>query len=182
MADLKVGSADAAQPAPSQPGQVAQPFRAVADEARANRPERKALEFRIDAAAERVVAASAGSLPVLSAIGGYDFARPNPRIFPIQESVEAVVGSRRQRALAASLTAAAPGQKPLRQWPTAGPLEARLRDFDAIIDLEIRQRDADLRSAQASVEAARSACAPPPKRAACWRNDSGRASRPTPMC
>ena len=53
--------------------------------ARANRPERKALEFRIDAAEERVAAASAGSLPALTAIGGYDMARPNPRIFPIQE-------------------------------------------------------------------------------------------------
>ena len=132
---------------------VAQPLRAAVDAARANRPERKALEFRIGAATERVAAASAGSLPVLTAIGGYDFARPNPRIFPIQKawkpSWDLGVNIRwplfdggRTRAEAAEAVA------------NRRAVESRLRDFDSLIDVEIRQRAADLRSAQASVEAA----------------------------
>jgi outer membrane protein TolC len=123
-------------------------------EARANRPERKALEFRISAAAERVAAASAGSLPVLAAIGGFDLARPNPRIFPIQKawkpSWDLGVSVRwplfdggRTRAETAEAVA------------NRRAIEARLRDFDTQIDVEIRQRTADLRSAQASVDAAR---------------------------
>jgi outer membrane protein len=131
----------------------AQPIRAAVDVARANRPERKALEFRIGAATERIAAASAGSLPVLTALGGYDFARPNPRIFPIQKAWKPswdlgvsvrwpVFDGGRTRAEAAEAVA------------TRRAIESRLRDFDSLIDVEIRQRAADLRSAQASVEAA----------------------------
>ena len=125
----------------------------VADAARASRPERKALEFRIGAAAERVNAASAGSLPVLTAISGYDFARPNPRIFPIQKEWKPswdvginvrwpVFDGGRTRAEAAEAIA------------NRRAAEARLREFDSIIDVEIAQRTADLRSAHASIEAA----------------------------
>ncbi len=134
---------------------LAQPLRAAVDTARANRPERKALEFRIGAAADRVAAASAGSLPVLTAIGGYDFARPNPRIFPLtgawRPSWDLGVNIRlplfdggRTRAETAEAVA------------NRRAIESRLRDFDSLIDVEIRQRAADLRSAQASVEAAQS--------------------------
>jgi outer membrane protein TolC len=128
-------------------------FPAVVDQAKAARPERKALQFRIEAAADRVVAASAGSLPVLAAGGGYDFSRPNPRIFPIRrewnpswdiginvrwplfdggrthaETAEAIAGRR--------------------------AIEARLRDFDSAVEVEIRQRRADVTSARAAVQAA----------------------------
>ncbi len=65
---------------------AAQPFTPAAGDARDNRPERKSLLFRIDAAEERVEAASAGKLPQLNASAGYDMSRPNPRIFPIQTS------------------------------------------------------------------------------------------------
>ncbi len=127
---------------------------AVVDVARAGRAERKALEFRIAAATEREAAASAGALPVLTAIGGYDFARPNPRIFPIQKAWKPswdlgvsvrwpVFDGGRVRAEAAEALA-------LRR-----SAEARLREFDSTIEVEIRQRAADLRSAQAAVEAAR---------------------------
>lgn len=132
---------------------VAPPFRVVVDEARANRPERKALQLRIDAAADRVAAASAGSLPALTALGGYDFSRPNPRIFPIRRewnpSWDIGVNVRwplfdggRTRAETAEAIA------------NRRAVEARLRDFDSSIEVEIRQRAADLRSARASIEAA----------------------------
>jgi outer membrane protein TolC len=133
---------------------TAQPFRAVVNSAGSIRAERKALEFRISAASDRVTAASAGRLPVLSAIGGYDFARPNLRIFPVQKawkpSWDIGVNVRwplfdggRTRAEVAEAVA------------NTRVLEARLRDFDAGIEVEIRQRAADLRSAQASVDATR---------------------------
>jgi outer membrane protein TolC len=132
---------------------VAQPFKAVATEARASRPERKSLLFRINAAEERVAAASAGSLPVLTAIGGYDLARPNPRIFPIQEQWKpswdigvnvrwSLFDGGRVRAETAEAAA------------NRRAAEARLRDFDSTIEVEIRQRMADLNSASASIEAA----------------------------
>jgi outer membrane protein TolC len=122
-------------------------------QARDLRPERKSLLFRITAAEERVAAASAGRLPVLSAIGGYDIARPNPRIFPIQEAWKpswdigvnvrwSLFDGGRVRAETAEAAA------------NRRATEARLRDFDALIEVEIRQRTADLESARASIEAA----------------------------
>jgi outer membrane protein len=129
------------------------PARAAMDEARDNRPERKSLLFRITAAEERVAAASAGSLPVLTAIGGYDMARPNPRIFPIQEkwkpSWDVGVNVRWSlfdggRARAETAEAAA----------NRRAADARLRDFDSVMEVEIRLRMADLTFASASIEAA----------------------------
>ena len=102
---------------------------------------------------ERVAAASAGRLPVLTAIGGYDLARPNPRIFPIQGAWKPswdlgvnvrwpVFDGGRVRAEAAESVA------------NQRTVEARLRELDASIDAELRQRAAELRSSQAAIEAA----------------------------
>jgi outer membrane protein len=132
---------------------ASQPSKTVINEARENRPERKSLLFRITASTERVAAASAGNLPVLSAIGGYDMSRPNPRIFPIQEQWKpswdigvnlrwSLFDGGRVRAETAEAAA------------NRRATEARLRDFDAGVEVEVRQRMADVRSAGASVEAA----------------------------
>jgi outer membrane protein len=123
------------------------------DDARANRPDRKSLLFRVDAAAERVTAASAGRLPVLTALGGYDLARPNLRIFPIQEKWQPSwdVGVNVRLSLfdggrVRAETAEASGNRRAN--------EARLREFDSVMEVEIRQRMADLTSASAQIEAA----------------------------
>ncbi|CAN5352242.1 hypothetical protein BH23ACI1_BH23ACI1_24930 [soil metagenome] len=50
--------------------------------ARGNRPERAALTGRVAAADAREDAAAAAFRPQVSFNGGYDVARPNPRIFP----------------------------------------------------------------------------------------------------
>jgi outer membrane protein TolC len=130
-----------------------QPFTPSAADARANRPERKSLLFRIAAAEERVEAASAGKLPQLNAIAGYDMARPNPRIFPIQDkwkpSWDVGVNFRWSlfdggRVRAETAEAAA----------NRRATEARLRDFDAGLEVEVRQRMADVTSAGAAIEAA----------------------------
>ena len=128
-------------------------FAVILDQAKASRPERKALQFRIAAAADRVAAASAGSLPALAAAGGYDFSRPNPRIFPIRRewnpSWDIGVNVRwplfdggRTHAETAEAIA------------SRRSIEARLRDFDSAVEVEIRQRRADLASARAAVQAA----------------------------
>ena len=138
---------------PVVPEDFVEPFRVAADQARAVRPERKALQFRIAAAAEREAAASGGSLPALNAVGGYDVARPNTRIFPIERAWRAswdigvnvrwpLFEAGRTRAETAEAAAHRRG------------LEARLRDFDSTVDAEIRQRVADLRSARAAIPAA----------------------------
>ena len=130
-----------------------QPFKAVITEARDNRAERKSLLFRISAAEERVAAAAGGALPVFTAIGGYDMARPNPRIFPIQEKWKpswdigvnvrwSLFDGGRVRAETAEAAA------------NRRAIEARLREFDAAVDAEVRQRTAELRSAAAAIEAA----------------------------
>ena len=124
-------------------------------EARANRPERKALQFRIEAATERASAASSNGLPAVTALGGVDYARPNPRIFPLSAQWRSswdlglqvrwtFLDGGRVKAETAEATA-------LRR-----AAEARLRDFDSGIASEIDQRTADLRSARAAVVAARS--------------------------
>ena len=129
------------------------PSRAAMGEARENRAERKSLMFRIDAAQQRVAAASAGKLPVLTAVGGYDMSRPNPRIFPIQEKWKpswdlgvnvrwSLFDGGRVRAETAEAAA------------NRRATEARLREFDSVLEVEIRQRMADLTSASASIEAA----------------------------
>lgn len=122
-------------------------------EARERRPERKSLQFRIDAATERVSAASAGSLPTITAVGGYDMSRPNPRIFPIQEKWKpswdvgvqlrwSLFDGGRSRAETAEAAA------------NRRAAEARLRELDKIIDVEVRQRLADVNAARASIAAA----------------------------
>jgi outer membrane protein len=139
--------------APSRPGAPAAPTKQAIDDVRANRPERKSLLFRITAADERVAAASAGNLPVLGAIGGYDLARPNLRIFPIQEKWQpswdigvnvrwSLFDGGRVRAETAEAAA------------NRRAMQARLRDFDAGVEVEMRQRMAELESAAASTEAA----------------------------
>ena len=138
---------------PPRPADPPAPTKAVMDEARANRPERKSLLFRINAAEERVAAASAGSLPVLTAAGGYDVSRPNLKIFPIQDrwmpSWDIGVNVRWSlfdggRVRAETAEAAA----------NRRAVDARLRDFDAGVEVEVRQRMAELTSATAAIEAA----------------------------
>jgi outer membrane protein TolC len=121
--------------------------------AKANRAERKALEIRLEGSGERVTAADAGRLPVISTAGGYDVARPNPKIFPREAAWKpswdlgvnvnwSLFDGGRARAEAAE---AAANQK---------AAEERLKDFDANVDEEVRQRAADLASARAGIAAA----------------------------
>jgi outer membrane protein TolC len=126
---------------------------ALIDAARATRAERKALQIRIGGLNERIAAAAAGSLPMLSTVAGYDFARPNPKIFPRQEAWKKSwdVGVNVTWSLFdgdrvhAEVAEASANQR---------AAEERLKDFDAGVDLEVRQRAADVVSAEAAITAA----------------------------
>jgi len=52
------------------------------DEARGARGERRAIERRIEAADEQLAATAASRRPMVAVAAGFDYARPNPRIFP----------------------------------------------------------------------------------------------------
>jgi outer membrane protein TolC len=123
------------------------------DRARGARPERAALAMRVEAAEARIAAADAGKLPTLALGAGWDYARPNPRIFPrtekFQDSWDVSVnaawtvwdGGRRS----ADVAEAAAAERALR---------ARLEELDGLIGVEVRQRRLDL---EAGVAAARAA-------------------------
>jgi outer membrane protein len=125
-------------------------------EARAARPDRKALETRVQGAGERVGAATANTRPVIAVGAGVDYARPNPRIFPRSEewkpSWDASVNftwtfwdfGRVQ----AEVAEARAGERAVRE---------RLADFDTVLDLEVRQRRLDLESANATLAPANDA-------------------------
>jgi outer membrane protein TolC len=135
------------------PPALSQQASALVEAARASRAERKALEIRIGALGDRKAAAEAGRLPLIATVGGYDVARPNPKIFPRQEAWKpswdigvnltwSLFDGGRVRAEAAE---AAANQRAAQE---------RLKDFDANVDLEVRQRAADLASAEAAIAAA----------------------------
>jgi outer membrane protein TolC len=126
--------------------------RMIAD-AIAQRPERRALSDRADAAQARVEAAKAGLRPQIALNGGYDYARPNPRIFPRigewNDSWDFSVNAswtlwdggrvRAERAEAAALGRAA---------------QTRVADFDRQVSFEVRQRQLELESSRAAITAA----------------------------
>ena len=117
------------------------------------RPERQALSSRVEAAQERESAAAAGARPQVALGAGYDYARPNPRIFPrvdewhdswdvsVNVSWTLWDGGRRR----AEEAEAAAG--------TRGSI-ARAAEFDRDLAFEIEQRRLEADSALAAIAAA----------------------------
>jgi outer membrane protein TolC len=122
-------------------------------EAITRRPERRALTDRVEAANARVDAAAAERLPQIGVGGGFDYARPNTRIFPRvarwEDSWDVSVNAtwtlwdggriRADRAEAAAGARAA---------------DARVADFDRQVTFEVRQRQLELESSRAAIDAA----------------------------
>ncbi len=126
---------------------------ALVEAAKRQRPERAALVKRATAAAERRRAAAAELKPAIAIGGGFDYARPNPRIFPHEE--------RWRASWDASVNANWPlfdGGRARSEVAEAAALiratEARLADLDAALAVEIRQRLTELESSRAAIEAA----------------------------
>ena len=138
-----------ASPAPA----AVEDARALIVQARTVRPERRALEQRIRAGEEQLAAVRAGTLPTVAVVSGFDYARPNPRIFPRanrwDESWDAGVNfswnlwdggrTRAEVAQAGTLVTVA---------------RQRLEEFDSVVALEVRQRQLEIDSGRAAVIAA----------------------------
>lgn len=125
----------------------------LVDAAKAARPERRALMARKDAAAARLEAVRGSERPQLSVSGGVDYANPNPRILPRERGWKSswdagvtvawsVWDGGRLRAQAAEAAAA------------VRAAQARLGEFDARLEVDVRQRWLDLESSLAAVSAA----------------------------
>jgi outer membrane protein len=135
------------------PAAAEQTFDALAREGLARRPERKALELRITAADLQKAAAGAARKPVIAVGGGVDYARPNPKIFPRadrwDDSWDAgvnVTWSLWDGGRVAADVAQAAG--------AASAVRARMREFDSVLAVEVRQRSLDISSGTAAVAAA----------------------------
>jgi outer membrane protein TolC len=129
------------------------PFDQLLADARANRPERQALQARMDAIGERRNAAAAGLKPTLGVAAGFDYAKPNPRIFPrtnewhtswdvgVNVAWPLWDGGR----VKADVAEAAANQR---------AVEQRLAEFDSVLDFEMKQRRLDVEAARESIRAA----------------------------
>ena len=117
------------------------------------RPERQALTFRLGGVEERMKATLSATKPTIAISGSYDYAKPNPRIFPKaaqwQDSWDIGVAvnwnffdSGRAKSQAAEAAALATATR------------ERIAEFDAVVSADIRQRLLDLDSSQAMVRAA----------------------------
>jgi outer membrane protein TolC len=141
------------QAALEEPGAAQQALTALLERAKSGRAERRALVDRAEAAEARIDAAAASAKPQLSVLGGYDYARPNPRIFPRADEWEdswdlslnvswAFWDSGRSRADRAEATA------------NASAVKARLSDLDRQIAFEVRQRQLELDASRAAIPVA----------------------------
>jgi len=122
-------------------------------EALAMRDERRALEFRIEAAGEQRAAAERARRPVIAVTGGLDYARPNPRIFPRAEAWDDSwdVGVAATWSLWDGGRASADATL---ASSVAAATQERLAEFDSIVVLEIRQLMLEIDSGHAAVAAA----------------------------
>lgn len=122
-------------------------------EARAMRDERRALEHRIEAADEQRAVAEGGRRPVLAVTGGFDYARPNPRIFPRADR-----WGRSWDAGVSATWSLWDGGRARAEATQAGSVadaaRQRLAEFDSILALEVRQRTLEIDSGRAAVAAA----------------------------
>jgi outer membrane protein len=117
------------------------------------RPERQAMERRAASADLRAAAVATGARPQIAVGGGYDYARPNPRIFPRsrdwQRSWDASInltwsiwdGGRR---------AAEQGEA----RASASALRTRVDDFDRQTAFEVRARVLELEASREGVAVA----------------------------
>jgi outer membrane protein len=142
-----------AQVPPGAASVKAEDLAALLEEARKSRPERQAFEERAAASRARATAASAAARPQVGINGGYDYARPNPRIFPRADDWEdswdvsvnlswSLWDGGRHRAERAQADAG------------TRAVEARAGEFDRQLALEVRQRWLDMDSSQAAIDAA----------------------------
>ena len=135
------------------PAPVTAGLNALIAEAASRRAEREALSRRLIAAEERVKAAEVSNRPTVSAGGGFDYASPNPRIFPREREwhtswdVGVNVGwllfdGGRNRAEVAETSAA------------TRAMRARIEEFDAMLNVDVRRAITELSASIAAIDTA----------------------------
>jgi outer membrane protein TolC len=132
------------------PTQPAAPSTALADQAKAGRADRQALMLRTREADERVEAARAAYRPQVATNASYDYAHPNPAIFPRQDNWQPswILGVNATWTLwNGGRTAAEVAEA--RSQSTA--IRERLAELDTQISLQVRQRQLDVTSASAAI-------------------------------
>jgi outer membrane protein len=117
------------------------------------RADREALALRADAAVARIDAARAEAKPTIAVGAGYDYAKPNPRIFPRKNEWEpswdvgvSVTWTVWNGGRTAAQVAEARHQ--------ADAARERLAEFDRVVALDVRLRQLDLDSARAQIATA----------------------------
>ena len=117
------------------------------------RPERRALDQRLQAAREREGAVRAGGKPQIFVGGGYDYARPNPRIFPRVDTWE----NSWDASVNLSWTLWDGGRRASEQAEAAAlarAVSARIDEFDRQVSFELQARRLEMTSSRAAIGAA----------------------------
>ena len=117
------------------------------------RPERQALEQRAASADLRAAAVAASARPQIAVGGGYDYARPNPRIFPRKGDWQASWDA----SINLSWTLWDGGRRAAEHGEaraTAAALKTRVEDFDRQATFEVRARALELDASREAVTAA----------------------------
>jgi outer membrane protein TolC len=140
------------QPPTELPPVVADPATLI-EEARRLRPERRGWLDRVSASRAREEAAAAAARPQVGVAAGYDYARPNARIFPRAD----VWADSWDVSVNVSWSIWDGGRRRAEQAETAAgtrAVEARAGEFDRQLALEVRQRWLEADSGRAAIEAA----------------------------
>ena len=117
------------------------------------RPERRALDQRLEAAREREGAVRASGKPQIFAAGGYDYARPNPRIFPRVDQWE----NSWDASVNLSWTLWDGGRRGAEQAEAAAAaraVAARIDEFDRQATFELQARRLEMTASRAAIDAA----------------------------
>ena len=117
------------------------------------RPERRALDRRLEASEAREDSVEGFDKPQISAIAGYDYAKPNPKIFPRADRWD----DSWDISLNVSWTLWDSGRRKAEQAEAAAAtraLQARITEFDRQAAFEVQQRELELESARAAIDTA----------------------------
>ncbi len=140
-------------PAPASPETPASArVDALIADALKGRAERRALEDRVSSAEDRAQASRASGRPQVALGAGYDYARPNPHIFPRSGDWK----TSWDVSIDVSWSLWDSGRRGAEQGEAlanARALNARIGDFDRQVTFEVRQRTLQLDSSRAAVTA-----------------------------
>src|SRR5687768_423697 len=138
---------------PIQPADIGSGAESAPPDVPLARPERRALDQRLQAAREREGAVRAAGKPQIFVGGGYDYARPNPRIFPRADTWE----NSWDASVNLSWTLWDGGRRGAEQAEAAAlarAVSARIDEFDRQVSFELQARRLEVTASRAAIGAA----------------------------